>query len=169
MMKLLASTALSIVLGTVALSPALAQSAYPAVPMVGMLGGGCPTMAMMGPERLGRGMMARQARMRAMVAGRLAYLEKELDITEAQSQAWKAYADAVNSRVEAMQGMRQNIMRAMQQGSAVERMDTRIKSMETMLEAMKTVKPATERLYSDLTDEQKRIADALIGMDCGGM
>jgi hypothetical protein len=114
-------------------------------------------------------MMARQARMRAMVAGRLAYLKDELDITEAQSQAWKAYADAVSSRVEAMQGMRQNMMRTMQQGSAVERMDTRIKSMEAMLEAMKTVKPATEKLYAVLADEQKNIADELIGTDCGAM
>jgi len=168
MLKLLATTALSIVLGTVVLAPALAQTAYPAG-MMGMLGGGCPTMAMMGPERLGQGMMAREARMRAMVAGRLAYLKDELDITEAQSQAWKAYADAVNSRVEAMQGMRQNMMRAIQKGSAVERMDARIKSMEVMLEAMKTVKPATEKLYAALTDEQKNNADELIGMDCGAM
>ena len=169
MLKLLATTALSIVLGTVVLAPALAQTAYPAGSMMGMLGGGCPTMAMMGPERLGQGMMAREARMRAMVAGRLAYLKDELDITEAQSQAWKAYADAVNSRVEAMQGMRQNMMRAIQKGSAVERMDARIKSMEVMLEAMKTVKPATEKLYAALTDEQKNNADELIGMDCGAM
>jgi hypothetical protein len=168
MLKLLATTALSIVLGTVVLAPALAQTAYPAG-MMGMLGGGCPTMAMMGPERLGQGMMAREARMRAMVAGRLAYLKDELDITEAQSPAWKAYADAVNSRVEAMQGMRQNMMRAIQKGSAVERMDARIKSMEVMLEAMKTVKPATEKLYAALTDEQKNNADELIGMDCGAM
>ena len=136
---------------------------------MGMMGGGCPTMAMMGPERMGQGMLAPQARMSAMVAGRLAYLQGELDITEAQSGAWKAYADAVNSRVEAMQGMRENMMRAMQQGSAVERTDHRIKSMEALLEAMRTVKPATEKLYAALTDKQKNIADELIGMDCGAM
>ncbi len=136
---------------------------------MGMLGGGCPTMSILGSERLGHGMMARQTRIRAVVAGRLAYLKDELDITEAQSQAWKAYVDAVNSRVEAMQGMRQNMMRAIQKSSAVERMNARIKSMEVMLEAMKTVKPATEKLYSALTDEQKNVADELIGMDCGAM
>lgn len=104
-----------------------------------------------------------------MVAGRLAYLKGELNITDVQADAWKAYADAVESRVETMQSMRQSMMRAVQQGNAVERMDARIRAMEAMLESMKTVKPATEKLYSALSDEQKKIADELIGMDCGAM
>jgi DNA-binding transcriptional LysR family regulator len=43
------------------------------------------------------------------------------------------------------------------------RMDARIKSMETMVDSMKAVKPATEKLYAVLTDEQKKVADQLIG------
>jgi len=34
---------------------------------------------------------------------------------------------------------------------------------------MKAVKPATDRLYTALTDAQKKVADQLIGMDCGAM
>jgi ASC-1-like (ASCH) protein len=60
-------------------------------------------------------------------------------------------------------------MEAMQKGSAIERIDARIKSMEAMVETMKAVKPATEKLYAVLSDEQKKIADELIGTDCGAM
>ena len=69
-----------------------------------------------------------------MVDGRLAYLKGELNITDAQSEAWTGYANAVKDRVDVMQGMRQAMMDAMQKGSATGRMDARIKSMEAMVE-----------------------------------
>jgi LTXXQ motif family protein len=47
--------------------------------------------------------------------------------------------------------------------------DARTKSMEAMVEAMKAIKPATVKLYAALTAEQKKIADQLIGIDCGAM
>jgi hypothetical protein len=53
-------------------------------------------------------MGGRQARMGAMADGRLAYLKGELNITEAQSEAWNGYADAVKARVDVMQDMRQH-------------------------------------------------------------
>ena len=56
------------------------------------------------------------------------------------------------------------MMDAMQKGSATVRMDARIKSMEAMVESMKATKPATEKLYAVLTDEQKKVADQLIGI-----
>jgi hypothetical protein len=41
--------------------------------------------------------------------------------------------------------------------------------MEAMVESMKATNPAMEKLYAVLTDEQKKVADQLIGMDCGAM
>ena len=38
-----------------------------------------------------------------------------------------------------------------------------------MVESMKAVKPATDKLYTALTAEQKKVADQLIGVDCGAM
>jgi len=38
-----------------------------------------------------------------------------------------------------------------------------------MVDAMKAVKPETETLYTVLTAEQKKIADVLIGQDCGAL
>jgi hypothetical protein len=107
--------------------------------------------------------------MGAMVDGRLAYLKGELNIADAQSEAWNGYASAVKGRVDVMQGMRQAMVDAMQKGTAIARMDARVKSMEAIVETMKATKPATEKLYTVLTDEQKKVADQLIGMDCGAM
>jgi hypothetical protein len=155
-------------------SPSFAQSDQGGGAM-GMMGGDCPTMGMMGGSMMGQGMMGqgmmggRQARMGPMVDGRLAYLKGELKITDAQNEAWNGYAEAVKGRMNVMQGTRQGMMDAIQQGGAVERMDARIGGMESMLEAMKNIKPATVKLYSALTDEQKKIADQLIGVACGAM
>jgi hypothetical protein len=182
MNRVFTTVALALALG---LSPALAQNADQRGSMAGMMGGGCPMIGMMGqgmmgpgmmgpgmmaPSLSGQGMMAgRQVRIGAMVDGRLAYLKGELSITDAQSEAWNGYANAVKGRVDVMQGMRRAMMDAMQKGSATVRMDARIKSMEAMVESMKATKPATEKLYAVLTDEQKKVADQLIGIDCGAM
>ena len=175
MNKLLTTAALAIALGAMSFSPAVAQAPAQTEPMMGMMGGGCPTMSMMGmmgqgmmggQATMGRGaMMGSPARMDAMVDGRLAYLKGELNISDAQIDAWNGYAEAVKGRVDVMQQMRQG----MQQGSAPERMDARVKGMEAMVDALKAAKPATEKLYAVLDDEQKKMADQLIGMDCGAM
>ncbi len=170
MRSILAATALTLTLGVLVLPPALAQMSGQPGSGIGMMGGGCPTMGMMGRGEMGGGgMMGKHARMGAMVAGRLAYLKSELNITNAQAEAWDGYADAVNGRVETMRGMRESMMTAMQNGSAVERMEARVSGMEAMVEAMKAVNPAIKTLYTDLTDDQKKVADQLIGMDCGAM
>lgn len=195
MWKLASST-----LGVCALSallavPALAQDASDNTSEMGMMGGDCPMMRMMGggmgQGMMGRGMMMEQgkagdgmgpgmmrghrmgmmrgARMGAMVEARLAYLKFELGITDAQKDAWAAYADAVRARVGNMQGVHQAMMETMQAGNALDRMDARIKGMETMLSSLKEVKPAAEKLYASLSDDQKKVADQLIGRACGAM
>jgi hypothetical protein len=156
------------------LSPSSAQNAGGPGGMMGMMGGGCPTMGMMsrggwGEGRQGRGMMRRQPRMGAMVDGRLAYLKGELDITDAQTAPWEGYASAVKARVDLMKGMHETMTEIMQKGTATDRMDARIAGMGAMLESLKAMKPATEALYAVLSDEQKKVADELIGTDCGAM
>ena len=97
----------------------------------------------------------------------MAYLKGELNITAEQQAAWDAYAAAVIGRVELMQAMHEGMAKTMQTGTATERMDARISGMEAMLESMKAMKPATEGLYAVLSDQQKAVADELIGGDCG--
>lgn len=169
MKQVLASTALALAFGVIALSPGIAQTAGQSGSTAGMMGGDCPMMGMMGRGKMRHGMMGSRGGMGAMASGRLAYLKAELKITDAQEEAWKGYAEAVKDRVSVMQGMHQGMMTAMKSGSAVERMDARIQGMEAMVDAMKSVKPATEKLYAVLTDEQKKTADQLIGIGCGAM
>ncbi len=184
MTKLFTTAVLAAALATTVHSPLLAQRMGGPGP-IGMMGGGCAMMGMIGQGMMGggpwgqgfqgpmgqgpSGMMDRQPRIDAMVDGRLAYLKGELAITDAQAEAWTGYADAVRARIDLMQGMRQSMFDAMQKGTAIERMDVRIANMEAMLQAMKELKPATEALYAALTDEQKAVADQLIGADCGAM
>jgi hypothetical protein len=172
MTRFLIYAALAVVMSATAISSSLAQGGPGG--MMGMMGGDCPTMGMMGrggwgEGRQGHGMMGRQPRMGAMVDGRLAYLKGELEITDAQAAAWEGYASAVKARIDLMKGMHESMFEIMQKGTATERMDARIAGMEAMLEAMKAMKPATEALYAVLSDEQKKVADELIGTDCGAM
>lgn len=135
-----------------------------------MMGGNCPMMQMMGGDMMSQGMsLGRHAHMSAMADGRLAYLKGELAITEKQAEAWSAYVNAVNTQITAMQKVRTEMMSAVERGTAVERMDARIKGMQAMVEAMSALKPATMKLYDVLTTEQRKIADDLIGVGCGGM
>lgn len=169
MWKLLSVAASGLALGSVMLAPALAQPASDEHPSAGMMGGDCPMMHMMGHGMMRGGKMGMKhepARMAAMAEGRLAYLKAMLKITDSQNEAWTAYADAVKARVAAMQEAREKMTNG---GNAIERMDARIKRMETMVASMKDLKPATEKLYAQLTDDQKETADQLIGGGCGAM
>jgi hypothetical protein len=135
----------------------------------GMMGG-CPMMGGM----MGRGMggLMRHGMLMGsgpMMEGRLAFIKADLAITAAQEQAWNAYADAVRARHTAMQDVHDNMVKAMDTGNALERMDAHIKAMEAMVDSLKALKPATEALYSVLTDEQKKEADQLLGGGCGMM
>lgn len=117
----------------------------------------------------GKGAAAGWPRMEAVVEGRLAYLRAELGITTAENDAWNAYAEAVRGRVSLMRDTHQQMFKAMAQGTAVDRMNARIQGMESMLSAMKAMQPTVAQLYKVLSDDQKRLADRLIGLDCGGM
>jgi hypothetical protein len=129
----------------------------------------CPRMgkSKMG-GMMGKGMMGKGPGMmpsRPMMEARLAYIKADLEITDAQEDAWNGYADAVRAGFTATESARE----AMKGGNAMERMDARIKAAEAKLENLKTLKPATEALYDVLTDEQKKKADTLLGGGCGMM
>jgi hypothetical protein len=135
----------------------------------GMMGkANCPRMGagMMGHGMMGTGMMGKgMMHSRPMMEAHLAYIKADLEITDSQMDAWNAYADAVRARHAAMVGMHADMMKA-KSGTAVDRLDARIKATETKLESLKAMKPATEGLYNALTDDQKKKADTLLGGGC---
>ena len=134
---------------------------------------GCPMMGdMMGfgirgmKQGMGHGAMMHSV---PMMEGRLAYIKADLEIADAQMAAWDAYANAVRARHATMEGMRAEMMQAKESGSALQRLDARIKAMESKLDSLKALKPVTEGLYAVLSDEQKKKADQLLGGGCGMM
>jgi hypothetical protein len=122
--------------------------------------------AMMGPggQRKGRSMWhGRGMHSVPMMEARLAYIKADLEITESQAPAWDAYAEAVRARHTTMQSARDDMTKAKENASALERLDVRIKATEARLESLKTLKPAVEGLYAVLTDAQKEKANKLLG------
>ena len=154
---------------------ALAQQAQQQMPMMGYGMGqmGMGQTGMTGPGNMG--MMPGYARNDGTGhddgcwphdGGRLAYTKAELGITDAQTAAWDGYVTAVKARASNMQDMHTAMMQAMQAGTALERLDARTKAMESMVESLKALRPATEKLYGALSDDQKKKADLLLGMGC---
>jgi hypothetical protein len=141
--------------------------------MDGMMGpggmmDGCPMMGgMMGRKGM-KGMGGMTMHSVPMMEARLAYTKADLEITEAQIRRWDAYAEAVRAWHEKMAALHADKMKA-KGGTALDRMDARIKSMGTMLDALKAMKGPAEALYDVLTDEQKKKADKLLGGRCGMM
>jgi len=128
--------------------------------MMGRVKGNCAKK--MGAGMMGKGMM----HSRPMMEARLAYIKADLEIPDAQMDAWNDYADAFRKRHDTMVGVRADMMKAKQSGNALERLDARINATQARLESLKALKPGTEKLYSVLTDEQKKKADELLGDAC---
>jgi hypothetical protein len=148
---------------------------------------------MMGQGMMGQGMMDQGGMpMMGMnpsqhIEGRLAFLKTELKITEAQAAPWNAYADAVRANAKrmgelmdqmmsgnmAMQGqpgmMMQGQSGMMMQGqsgmmmSLPDRLNRAEQHMAAHMEMLAAIKGPTMQLYGALSEEQKRLADQLIG------
>lgn len=111
MKKSFATVALALAMSVIAVDLSFAQSQ--AGRMMGMAGGGCPMMGMMGQGMMGQGPMGQgpmgqgrmagnQEMMGAIAENRLTHLKGELKITDAQADVWKAYADAIKARADVM-------------------------------------------------------------------
>lgn len=138
--------------------PTMPQSGgqtMPGMPAPGMM----PMMGQMGQG----GMMGMMMRMGEHVEGRIAFLRAELRITEAQAPLWNAFADALRANARKMNEMQQAMMA---QGAAPMNLPQRLAQHETMLtahaEGFRAMRSAVQALYAALSDDQKRIADALI-------
>jgi hypothetical protein len=123
--------------------------------MMGMMGD-CPMMGMM----MG-------ADTSTFAEGRIAFLKAEFAISDAQKAVWDAYAAALKKNLQAMQAMRQTMMKVMEAKTPTERLDAHIAAMDGRLASLKEVKPALAALYAALSDEQKKKADQILtGMGC---
>jgi hypothetical protein len=98
------------------------------------------------------------------IEGRLAFLKTELGITDAQMGVWEDYADAMRNSADSMQQMHDTMMSGDRPTSFPNRMERREQMMSARLDTMKTLRDAAEPLYEALDDEQKQVADSIMGM-----
>ena len=98
------------------------------------------------------------------IEGRLAFLKTELGITETQEEAWYVYADAARSSANSMQQMHDTMMAGDRPTTFPERTERHEKMMSAQIEAQRTLREAALPLYHALDDQQKKIADGLMGM-----
>lgn len=96
----------------------------------------------------------------ARIAGRLAYLEVRLELTEAQRPLWDKWRDAVKA------GSEQERAACLQDAKTQEEMPSivdRLSRLERILgaraEALKSAQPALQALYQALTPDQQDVID----------
>jgi hypothetical protein len=137
--------------------------------MGAMMGGGTgPMMQMMGGGMTGGGMAMAPF---SHIEGRIAFLNAELAITDAEAPQWSAFADALRERAKTMRDSMTNMMKTDQPANAADRTDAMVKLMSAHLEGMKTIAATEQALYAVLSDSQKETADELLGgsmMGAGG-
>ena len=132
-------------------------------PMMGMTGR--MQMEMMGPRMAGMATIDR-------VEGRISFLRTELKITEAQANAWNAFADTLRTNAGKLGEVSVSMMPKPGAGqqhapSMAERLDLQERWLLARLEGTRTIKTAFTKLYGTLSDEQKKTADEILAPHMG--
>lgn len=105
------------------------------------------------------------------VEGRIAFLRAELKITDAQSSAWNAFADALRANARTLGELRTSLTSQSGSGSATlaDRLSWQEKWLSARLEATRAMKTALVNLAGSFSDEQRNIADDLLAPNMGMM
>jgi hypothetical protein len=160
-----------------ATAPATPQAGAPAS---GMMGGGMMgadhMSQMMGMMQMMHGMGAAGASAMAMpgmdmadrVEGRIAFLRAELKITDAQSQAWNGFAEALRHAAHVLQSSRAKAAAATAP-SPTQRLEQQEQWYAARLDGIRALKAPVAQLYAALSDEQKKTADQLLPPHLGMM
>lgn len=101
------------------------------------------------------------------VDGRLAFLKAELKITEAQTPAWDDLAKAVHTAADSQNALMQGTMKMFRDGdfekmSLPDRLNFRRTHLEARLQEVNDVGTALDKLYGQLSDDQKQVADNIV-------
>lgn len=93
--------------------------------------------------------------------GRIAFLKAELQITDKQSTDWNLLADALRSSRQHLLDARKLLV-VDDKISGVERIEHYERHLAERLEAIKAARTAFNRLYGNLSDGQRKTADAIL-------
>ncbi|PWC64760.1 LTXXQ motif family protein [Azospirillum oryzae] len=148
--------------------------------LVAGLGVAVPVFAQGGPQPGGPGMgpgaggpdrhFARMCEdQEARLAGKLAYAEKKLNITDQQRAAWTKFADAARSSLKPTQDLCVKFKDAPRPAALPQRLERAEQMMQAHLQQIQTVRPALTDLYAQLTPDQQKQADRMLNQGPGGM
>jgi hypothetical protein len=141
--------------------------------MMDMMGGKTPMMDMMQMMRTMRQAGTEMDGMATIdhVEGRIAFLRTELKITDAQTGAWNAFADALRTNAKNLGEVRASMMP--QAGAAsqtlVDRLALQEKWLTARLEGTRAIKSAMTNLVTTFSDDQKKTADDILAPHMGMM
>ena len=102
-------------------------------------------------------------------AGRIAFLRAELQITDAQSKAWDAFADAMQKIGSQMKEADMPMMAEASAPQLLARLDSQERMLTARLEGVRAMKAAFAPLYDALSAEQRKTADGLLANHMGLM
>jgi LTXXQ motif family protein len=108
------------------------------------------------------------------VEGRIAFLRAELKITEAQTSAWDAFAEALRGNAEKLGEARGSMMAHMnaaqqQAPTMADRLGLQERWLAARLEGTRAIRSAVTALYGVLSDDQKKTADEILAPHMGMM
>jgi hypothetical protein len=106
------------------------------------------------------------AEMPARLAGRLAYAEVKLGITDQQKGAWQTFSQDARTALQPLQKQcaeRAAAPRPASPPDAVTQLADREKMLGAMLDATRGMRQAVEKLTPSLTDEQKKQVAEIVG------
>jgi hypothetical protein len=137
------------------------------MPMMNMMGQ-MGMMRMMGMTGPGMGGMATIDR----VEGRIAFLRTELKITDAQSTAWNAFAEALRVNARMLGELRGSMMSRpnaspQQAPTLADLLEAQERWLLARLEGTRAIKGAFTSLYGALSDDQKKTARELLAPHMG--
>jgi len=106
------------------------------------------------------------------IEGRIAFLRTELKITDAQTNAWNSFADALRTNAKKLGEVRTSMMShmgaAQQQPPALtERLNLQEQWLIARLEETRAMKSALTNLFAVLTEDQRKTANELLGLHMG--
>ena len=106
------------------------------------------------------------------VEGRIAFLRTELKITDAQANAWNAFADALRTNAKKLGEVRGSMMSHMGAGqqrapTLAEQLSLQEQWLVARLEGTRALKSAFTNLDGMLSDEQKKTANELLDPHMG--
>ena len=101
--------------------------------------------------------------------GRIAFLRAELQITDAQSKAWDAFADAIQKIGSQLKAADMPMMAEASAPQLLARLDSQERMLTARLEGVRAMKAAFAPLYDALSAEQRKTADDLLANHMGLM